>query len=85
MKTITYSSARANLAKTIHRVCEDRAPVLITRKRDEAVVMMALEDYESLEETAYLLRSRRNARRLREGIAQVRAGKGLERVLPEIS
>lgn len=85
MKAITYSSARENLAETIHRVCEDHAPVLITRRRDQAVVMMALDDYESLEETAYLVRSPRNARRLREAIAQLRAGKGTERVLPELS
>ena len=85
MKAITYSSAREKLAETIHRVCEDHAPVLITRRRDEAVVMMALDDYESLEETAYLLRSPRNARRLREAADQLRDGKGTERVLPDIS
>ncbi len=84
MKAITYTAARENLAKTMQRVCEDRAPVVITRRRDQAVVMMALADYESLEETAYLMRSPRNARRLREAVDQLRKGKGTERKLPEI-
>jgi len=84
MKAITYTAAREKLAETMQRVCEDRAPVVITRRRDQAVVMMALEDYEALEETAYLLRSPRNARRLRDAIDQLRAGKGKERKLPEI-
>ena len=84
MKAITYTAARENLAKTIQRVCEDRSPVLITRRRDQAVVMMSLEDYDSLEETAYLLRSPRNAHRLREAVDQLRQGKGTARTLPEI-
>ncbi len=82
MKAITYTAARENLAKTMQRVCEDRAPVIITRRRDQAVVMMALEDYEALEETAYLLRSPRNAKRLREAVEQLREGKGTEKKLP---
>jgi antitoxin YefM len=85
MKAITYTAARENLADTIQRVCEDRAPVIITRRRDQAVVMMALEDYEALEETAYLLRSPRNARRLREAVDQLREGTGCERILPAIT
>ena len=56
MKAISYTAARENLASTIDEVCEDRSPVIITRKRNQAVVMMSLEDYESLEETSYLLR-----------------------------
>ena len=84
MKAITYSAARENLASTMNKVCEDHDPVLITRKRDQAVVMMSLEDYESLEETAYLLRSPANARRLAEGIAQLEAGKGKLKTLSEL-
>ena len=84
MKAITYTAARENLAGTIQRVCEDHAPVVITRRRDQAVVMMSLEDYESLEETAYLLRSPKNARRLRAAVEQLRAGKGTARELPEL-
>ena len=85
MKTLTYTAARENLAKTMQQVCEDHAAVVITRRRDQAVVMMSLEDYESLEETAYLLRSPRNAQRLREAVDQLRSGEGTERELPELA
>lgn len=76
MKAMTYTAARESLARTMERVCEDHDPVVITKKRDQAVVMMSLEDYQSLEETAYLLRSPKNARRLREAVEQLRAGAG---------
>jgi len=85
MKTLTYTAARENLAQTMQQVCDDHAAVVITRRRDQAVVMMSLADYESLEETAYLLRSPRNARRLREAVDQLRAGAGTERELPELA
>lgn len=66
------------------QVCSDHDPVIITRKREEAVVMMSLEDFESLQETAYLLRSPENARRLSEGIAQLEQGKGIRKELSEL-
>jgi antitoxin YefM len=81
MNAITYSEARAELATTIKRVCRDRSPVIITRKREDAVVMMSLADYESLNETAYLLRNPRNAKRLLHSIKQLDAGKGKARLL----
>jgi antitoxin YefM len=68
MDAITYTAARENLAMTMDRVCANHAPVIITRDRDQAVVMLSLEDYKSLEETAYLLRSPANAKRLIEAI-----------------
>jgi len=76
MDTITYTSARGNLAKTMKKVCDDHSPVVITRKTAQPVVMMSLEDYQALEETAYLLRSPKNARRLLESVAELEAGKG---------
>ena len=85
MKAITYTAARESLADTMQRVCEDHDPVVITRRRDQAVVMIALDDYEALEETAYLLRSPRNARRLRSAVQQLRDGKGTVRKLPELA
>lgn len=85
MKTLTYTAARENLAQTMRQVCEDHDTVVITRRRDQAVVMMSLEDYESLEETAYLLRSPRNAQRLREAVDQLRSGAGTERELPDLA
>lgn len=83
MKAITYTAARQNLAKTMERVCKDRAPVIVTRRASGSVVIMSLEDYEALEETAYLLRSPKNARRLIESIVQLENGKGTERALVE--
>jgi antitoxin YefM len=79
MNAITYSAARENLAKTIERVVSNRDPVIITKKNNMSVVMMSLEDYESLQETAYLLRSPANARRLLDSIAELNVGKGIEK------
>jgi antitoxin YefM len=83
MKTKTYTEAREKLSDIIEKVCEDHDPMIITKRRDKAVVLMSLEDYESLEETAYLLRSPRNARRLLESIKQLEEGRGTERDLLE--
>ena len=79
MKAMTYTAARQNLAKTMEEVCKDHAPVIITRKKNDSVVIMSLEDYTALEETAYLLRSPKNTRRLIESIVQLEDGKGTER------
>ena len=81
MKAITYTAARQNFAKTMERVCKDHAPVIVTRKTTDSVVIMSLEDYEALEETAYLLRSSKNTRRLIESIVQLEEGQGTEREL----
>jgi len=81
MKSITYTAARENLASTINRVCEDDAPVVITRNRDQAVVMLSLAEYESLQETVYLLRSPANARRLLKSIEALERGKGIRKKL----
>jgi antitoxin YefM len=83
MEAISYTAARENLAATMQKVCDDRAPIIITRNRDQAVVMISLEEYESLEETAHLLSSPANARRLLESVAELKAGKGKERKLAE--
>lgn len=83
MQSISYTAARSNLAKTMEKVCQDHAPVAITRKGEGAVVMISMEDYQSLEETAYLLRSPKNARRLMASIAELEQGKGVEKELLE--
>ena len=72
MESLSYSAARKNLAKTMERVCENHAPIAITRRGENAVVMISLEDYEALEVTAYLLRSPKNALRLMDGLASLR-------------
>ena len=73
MDAISYTSARANLASTMEKVCEDHAPIIITRKNENPVVMMSLEDYQAMEETTYLSRSPANARQLLESIAELEA------------
>ena len=83
MDAITYSTARANLADTMDRVCEDHEPIIIIRNGEQAVVMMSLEDFKALEETSYLLRSPKNARRLLESIASLESGNGRARSLAE--
>jgi antitoxin YefM len=71
MHSISYTKARAQLAKTMDHVCENHEPVIITRSGEDSAVMLSLEDYRSLEETAYLLRSPKNARRLIEAIGEL--------------
>jgi antitoxin YefM len=83
MEAISYTAARQNLSKTMEKVCKDHSPVIVTRQKSDSVIIMSLRDYEALEETAYLLRSPKNARRLIESIAQIEEGKGTERNLIE--
>jgi len=80
---IPYTRLRSNLAREMDRVCEDHAPIIVTRKASSSVVMISLDDYEALEETSYLLRSPRNARRLLESLAELEAGRGTARELAE--
>lgn len=83
MRTISYSEARQNLSATMMKTVEDRAPVLITRQNGEACVLMSLEEYNALEETAYLLRSPVNAKRLMNSIESLKAGNGTEKDIIE--
>jgi antitoxin YefM len=81
MDAITYTAVRANLASTMDRVCNDHEALIITRNGDQSVVMLSLEDYKALEETAYLLRTPANAKRLLSAVGQLNTGKGVEREL----
>lgn len=83
MDAISYTAARANLAQTMASVCDDHAPIIITRKSEDPVVMMSLEDYNAMQETTYLLRSPANARALLASIAELETGGGTERELLE--
>lgn len=83
MDTISYSEARAQLAETMDKVCTDHAPVVITRKSARSVVLMSLEYYQALAESANLLPSPKNARRLLESIAELESGGGEKRKLVE--
>jgi len=83
MDVLTYSDTRANLKEVMDRVVEDRRPVVITRQKAEAVVMVSLADWNAMEETLHLLSHPRNAERLREAIAELEAGRGAEHDLIE--
>jgi antitoxin YefM len=83
MNAINYSTARQNLSKLMARVCDDREPIVVTRHGEGAVVMLSLEEYKSMEETAHLMRSPANAKRLVDAIKSLKAGKGKTRKLAE--
>jgi antitoxin YefM len=70
MDALTYTQIRNNFAKVMNKVCDDHAPVIITRQNRAAVVMMSLEDYNAMEETMYLLGNPHNAQRLLESLQQ---------------
>jgi antitoxin YefM len=77
MRTMTYTESRARYAETLTAVVEDREEVVITRAGHEPVVIVSLDDYQSLKETAYLLRSPENARRLLTAIDRLESGGGV--------
>lgn len=81
MRTMTYSESRARYAETLNAVVDDREEVVITRAGHDPVVMVALDDYESLKEAAYLLRSPENATRLLTSIERLEHGGGTTRDL----
>jgi antitoxin YefM len=83
VKTMSYSESRARYAEVLDSVVDDREEVVITRAGHEPVVIVSLEDYESLKETAYLLRSPENARRLLASIESLESGEGIVRDLVE--
>lgn len=76
MQALSYSEARANLARLMDKVNDDHAPVLVTRQRGRPVVVMSLEDFTAWEETTYLLRSPANAQRLSAAMAALDGGAG---------
>jgi antitoxin YefM len=83
MQTLSVSETRANLKSVLDRVVADKAPIAITRQKGEGVVMISQSEWESIEETLYLLRSPRNAERLLEAVRGLEAGEGEEHELIE--
>jgi len=79
--TMSYSAFRNKLASTIDKVNDDHQPVLITRQNGKPAILMSVEDYESYEETAYLMTSPRNAERLNRAINELESGKGQQKEL----
>ena len=76
IRETTYSRARRNLAALMDQVTDTREPVWIRRRGKESVALISADDLSSLMETAYLLRSPRNAERLLEAKAEADAGEG---------
>ncbi|HWA60119.1 MAG TPA: type II toxin-antitoxin system prevent-host-death family antitoxin [Caulobacteraceae bacterium] len=81
MDVLSYSDTRANLKAVMDKVVDDRTPVVITRQKAEAVVMVSLADWTAMEETLHLLTSPANAARLKAAMDQLDAGAGTERDL----
>jgi antitoxin YefM len=79
MAHVSYSELRNNLASYMDEVCNDRAPLVITRQNARSVVMMSEEEYEGLMETVHLLKSPANATRLLRSIKDTDQGKLSER------
>jgi antitoxin YefM len=78
MKTLSYSESRARYAEVLNSVVDDREEVIITRSGHDPVVIVSLEDYEALKETAYLMRSPANARRLLDAMERLESGHGAQ-------
>lgn len=83
MRSLSISETRANLKSVLDRVVADKAPIAITRQKGEGVVMISQSEWESIEETLYLLRSPKNAARLLEAVRGLEAGEGEEHELIE--
>lgn len=78
MEVLNYSTVRAELKSVMDRICDDNETVVISRNGGSAVVMISLDEYNAQKETNYLLRSPRNAKRLRQSIETLNAGEVVE-------
>jgi antitoxin YefM len=83
MRTLSSTALRANLSAEMDKVNDDHEPVIVTRAKGKPVVMVSLEDWASMDETAYLLSSPENARRLMQAVEELKAGKGVPHDLIE--
>lgn len=83
MNTMNYSEFRGRLANVLDQVNENHTPIIITRQNGKPAVVMSLEDFHSYEESAYLMKSPKNAERLNRSIQQLEAGEGISKKLIE--
>lgn len=81
MDALTYSYTRQHFADVMRQVNDDRVPVVVTSQRGKPVVIMSLDDYHALEETAYLLRNPKGAKRLMDAVEELRNGGGEAKAL----
>jgi antitoxin YefM len=75
MNAITYTDLRQNLKTYMDKVIQDNDPLIITRKNNENVVLISIDEYNSLMETNYLFSNKANANHLKKSIAQHKSGK----------
>jgi len=73
---MTYTDARANFKEVMDRAINDHEEIVVTRRKGEAVVVVSLEDWSSINETLHLLSTRANAAALRRSITELDEGKG---------
>ena len=83
MDAISYTGFRKNLAKIMEKVCNDFVQIIVTRQNAKPIVVMSLEEYQAIEETAYLVKSPKNAERLAKAIEEVEQGQVVEKDLLE--
>ena len=83
MQAYSYSETRNRLKAIMDTVCKDRETVIVTRKDGQNVVMLSLDDFNSIQETIYLLSSRTNAERLHRSVREVEENRVVERKLIE--
>jgi antitoxin YefM len=83
MEITTYTTFRQHLKSFLDKVLADHSPLYVTRSNGEDVVVLSKADYESMQETFYLLRSPNNALRLLKGIEEYERGLGEEKGLIE--
>ena len=75
MRTANYTDLRKNLKGYLDSVIDDSEKVIINREGNEAVVMISLEEYNAIKETAYLMKSPDMIKAIRQGISDVEAGR----------
>lgn len=80
MDAMSYTQARQKFAGIMDKVCNDHEPIIITRQKQRPVVMISLDDYNALEETAYLLTSPKNAEKLRLAIDDLENDKNFKKI-----
>jgi antitoxin YefM len=80
MEALSYTKVRKQLSDVMNQVCQDHDPVIITRQKYSSVVVISLEDYNSLIETAYLLQSPKNAERLNQAVEDFKSESNYKKV-----
>lgn len=83
MKVVNYSDFRSHLTENLNAVNEDREIVVVSRTKGKSVVVMDLEEYNSIQETLHLTGTAANRRRLTEAVSEMNQGGGRKRKLNE--